>query len=928
MLAANSRLICQSGCKVFGPFNEAEDKTQCRRFAIMPYSRHRGRGGIETGSMERNALGNGLEISSGDALNVLSAPVRAWFNDSFPEGPTPAQQLAWPAIAAAENVLLISPTGTGKTLAAFLAILDQLFRAEAEGRLLTGVRCVYVSPLRSLNYDLERNLSRPLDGIRLQHDRDESPVSLGVRTGDTPPHERRRLRDHPPHVLITTPESLSLLLSQEHWRSCWRGVTHVVVDEMHALAPTKRGADLAVSLERLTNYSECDPVRIGLSATCRSSADAVLFLAGTTRDCRVIQAPPPAGTPPIEITIDRLINPGEAPHRGLSYRRLLKRLRQAIDGNRTTVVFANTRAFAEKLTHDLRQEPSLASEPEQLVVAHHSALDAQRRRAIESALREGKVRVVVTSTSLELGVDIGTADLTVQVGQPGSVARCIQRVGRAGHSRCRRLAWTLLVATHVELAGAAMTAQAARAGRVEPLGVVRAPLDVVCQQLISMACAGEQDTNEAFDLFRKAGPMASLSRVDFDDCLDFLAGKLNAPSGAFEPVAGAAPRWTAPRLWKSEGRFGLRNRRVASWFWNNVGTINSEETVRVIESGVAVGTLEAAYAERLLRGDRFVLDGRAFEFRRLEQATLFARSTSGEPRLPRWTSSKQSLSSELAGELAAFRAQAGQLFVEHGPLALGSWLEDVFELDEQSALVLIELIEAQVAWSEIPGASGLLVERSPAPEGTGWIYSFHAPLHRAACEALGRATSARLGRQIGRDLKLCVADLGWSIHLPDDADFSASPESIQSLLALDGLADDVLEGLDRGELLARQFRHVAATALMVLRNHQHGRRVRVGGLNWVSTRLYPLIKSICPDHPLLRETRREVLEDILDISSAASWLAKSPSIQFRDLPELSPFAAAWIEPSGGQEILCFEPPAEVLRRLHARLALGMHETCP
>jgi ATP-dependent helicase Lhr and Lhr-like helicase len=863
---------------------------------------------------------NGLSTGSSDARDVLSIPVRAWFQKTFPEGPTPAQQLAWPAIAAATNLLLISPTGTGKTLAAFLAILDGLFRAEAEGILSTGIRCVYVSPLRSLNYDIERNLRQPLDGIRQQLGREKCPVLVGVRTGDTSPRERRLLRDHPPHVLITTPESLSLLLSQESWKPLWRGVTHLVIDEVHALAPTKRGADLAVSLERLAKHSQRDPARVALSATCRSSDEAIRFVAGTTRTCQVIHAPPPQGTPPIEISVESLIKPGEAPHRCLSYRRLLKHLRRSIIGNRTTVVFANTRAFAEKLTHDLRQEPALSAEPEQAIVAHHSSLDAQRRRAVESALRDGKVRAVITSTSLELGVDIGTADLTVQVGQPGGVARCLQRVGRSGHRRRAVSRGALLAATHAELTGVAITARAARAGRVEPLSVVHSPLDVVCQQLVGMACAGEQDANAAFDLIRMAGPMAGLTRADFDACLDFLAGNLSAPAGALEPEAGAPPRWTSPRLWKREGRFGLRSRRVARWFWNNVGTINSEETVRVMESGVAVGTLEAAYAERLIPGDCFILDGRAFEFRRLEGPILFARSSSGEPSLPRWTSSKQSLSSELAGEVASFRAEAGQCLVDHGRVALRSWLAQALELDVAAADVLIELFEAQIILSEVPQASGLLVEESPSPTGDGMIYVFHAPLHRAACEALGRASSARLGRQIGRDLTLCVADLGWSIHLPDDADLALTPESIRSLLALDRFSDDVLEGLDRGELMARRFRHVAATALMVLRNPEHGRRVRVGGLNWVSRRLYPLIKSACPDHPLLRETRREVLENVLDVSAALCWLAQQPPIRIRALPEISPFAAAWIEP-GGPDILRFEQPEEALRRLHARLAL-------
>lgn len=864
----------------------------------------------------------GSTVESNQALELLSGAVRAWFEATYPQGPTPAQEHAWPAIAAGENVLLVSPTGTGKTLAAFLAILDRLFCALKKGALAPGLQCVYVSPLRSLNYDIERNLNVPLEAIGRLLLRGDSPVKIGVRTGDTPAHQRRNLRDHPPHVLITTPESLSLLLSQSSWGAHWRGVEHIVVDEIHALASTKRGADLAVSLERLAASAARDPIRVGLSATCRAGDAAVRFLVGPSRTCRVVQTPLPVRTPPVEIKVKSLIEPGEAPHRGLSYRRLLRRLRGAINHNRTTIIFANTRAFAEKLTHDLRQDSS--GQPREAgwaVAAHHSALDAVRRRAIESALRSGQLRAVITSTSLELGVDIGTADLTVQIGLPGGVARCVQRVGRAGHRRGIGSRGLLLAATPAELFGAAITAQAARAGLVEPISMVRAPLDVVCQQLIGMACAGEQVADAAFALIRKAGPMAGLARADFDDCLAFLAGELPAPAGAFEPEPGAAPRWTAPRIWQCDGRFGLRSRRVARWFWTNVGTIVSEESVQVIEGGVAVGTLEAAYAERLVPGDRFVLDGRALEFRRLVKSSLFARPSRGEPSLPRWTSDRQSLSLGLATLLARFRAEAARRLIEQSPAVLRSWLIDTFDLDDTSAAVLVELIEAQAQWSEVPDPHGLLVEESPSPQGEGIIYTFHAPLHRAACEALGRATAARLGGRFGRNLALCVADLGWSIRLPDDVAPALAPETIAPLLDIEGFTGHVLDGLDRGELAARRFRHVAATALMVLRNPEPGRRVRVGGLNWVSDRLYPLVKSACPDHPLLRETRREVLEDILDVPAAERWLQARPPVRVRVLPGLSPFAAAWIEPSPA-EALCFEPPAAALRRLHARLAMS------
>ena len=327
-------------------------------------------------------LRSGSTVESNRALELLSGPVRAWFEETFPQGPIPAQQFAWPVIAAGEHVLLVSPTGTGKTLAAFLAILDRLFRALETGALGRGVRCVYVSPLRSLNYDIERNLSVPLDAIRRRLNRDDSPVTVGVRTGDTSAHQRRCLRDHPPHILITTPESLSLLLSQQTWRAHWKGVEHVVVDEIHALAPTKRGADLAVSLERLAAHADRDPTRVGLSATCRSGDAAATFLVGTSRNCQVVEALPAVDTPPAEIEVESLIDPGEAPHRGLSYRRLLRRLRGAINHNRTTIIFANTRAFAEKLTHDLRPVPSGALAPEWSVAAHHSARWQRRRNRV------------------------------------------------------------------------------------------------------------------------------------------------------------------------------------------------------------------------------------------------------------------------------------------------------------------------------------------------------------------------------------------------------------------------------------------------------------------------------------------------------------------------------------------------------------------
>jgi ATP-dependent Lhr-like helicase len=430
--------------------------------------------------------------------------------------------------------------------------------------------------------------------------------------------------------------------------------------------------------------------------------------------------------------------------------------------------------------------------------------------------------------------------------------------------------------------------------------------------LIGMACVGEWSADEAFHLVRRTAPMETLNRLDFDACLDFLAGNLAAPAGAVEPEPGATPRWTAPRIWKHAGRFGVRNRRVVRWLWSNIGTIYSEESVRVVVDGVDVGTLEGVYAERLQPGDCFVLDGRALEFRRLDALTVHAIPTGGEPTLPRWSSDRQGLSTDLARDLGRFREQAAQVMTD-GPAALRAWLNEEYQLEPDTAATLEDLFSAQEQVSEVPGLDMLLIEESPVSEG--YSYAFHAPLSRSACEALGRAVSARLGRRFGRDLALTVADLGWSIRLADGARLIA--DDLPALLSPERFDADVLDGIDRGDLLARRFRHVASTALMVLRNPEGGRR-KDGGLLWVSRRLYPLVQAACPDHPLLRETRREVLHDLLDTSAALAWLSRGPTLRFRALRAPSPFTAAWIDPAG-PEPLAFESPAEALKRLHARM---------
>jgi ATP-dependent Lhr-like helicase len=450
-------------------------------------------------------------VNTASAMATLAVPVAAWFRDCFGE-PTPIQRLAWPALASGRNLLLSAPTGTGKTLAAFLPILNRLLGEDGSRGAAPSVRCLYVAPLKALANDACRNLGRFIQELVPLL---PSPVpwpSLALRTGDTPAGQRQRLHREPPDVLLTTPESLAILLSQPNWQGPFSGLRWVVVDEIHALAATKRGADLALSLERLTQGAVGPIQRIGLSATATPLAEAAQFLCGVDRPCAVARVT--HGTP-LQLTIEPL----EGGHGFLA--NLVARLEPTLRSGRTTLIFTNTRRLAERLAWTLRRR---MPDWDDQVAVHHSAVAASRRQEVEGRLKQGQLRVVVSSTSLELGIDIGAIDQVVLVHPPGDVVRLLQRVGRAGHGPDRVRRALVLTASAAELLEAAVTGASGQADQCEPLAVPAHPLDVLCQQLVGMAGAGPWSSDEVFALVRRAYPYRDLFRGDFNDCLAYLQG--------------------------------------------------------------------------------------------------------------------------------------------------------------------------------------------------------------------------------------------------------------------------------------------------------------------------------------------------------------------------------------------------------------------
>ncbi|HXG11896.1 MAG TPA: DEAD/DEAH box helicase [Gemmataceae bacterium] len=846
------------------------------------------------------------------ALAVLPGPVRRWFRERFGK-PTAVQRLAWPALQAGEHLLLSAPTGSGKTLAAFLPILARLLT----GPLCSGLRALYVAPLKALCSDARKNLRFHLRDLAAFLPVGCGSVRIGLRTGDTPARVRRILRRRPPNILLTTPESLAVLLSQPAAAEQFADLRWVVVDEIHAVAGNKRGADLALSLERLTALAGGELQRIGLSATCAPLVEAARFLVGPERTCRIAAVGESA---PLDLAIEPL------PESGNFLTHLMDRLERELTVHRSTLIFTNTRSLAERLAWAMRRRwPAWDKE----IAVHHSALARARRRRVERGMKQGRLRAVVSSTSLELGMDLGSVDAVVLVHPPGGVVRLLQRVGRGGHSPGRPRRGLVLTATPAELLEAAVTGASGRSAQWEPLRVPSHPLDVLCQQLLGMAAQRPWAPEEAFALVRRAYPYRDLARRDFDDCLDYLSGRdRNGRS------------WLPARLRWVEGEFVIRDRRTARLVWRNLGTILTDEQqpVHLLSGRVVrgdwsdiptphsplptpVGELDDAFAERLQPGDRFLLDGRCLEFRRREGPKLLVDEVIGRPVVPRWNGAGWPLSADLARRLYLLRVQAAEA-LRDGPEALARLLQHDYGLGEPAVRLLVKHFQKQECLSEIPDSATCLVEIVPA--ATGADYYFHTPLGRAGNDALARVAVRRLVRDHGRSAASIVADLGFALF--DRSGAELTPAELRALLAGERFDADLAAAVADSVALRECFRRVALIGLMLLRNPRGG-RPRVGGPDWAERRLFDHLITADPDFVLLRQARREVHEECCDAGAARAFAEEMAgrTLHVRRLTQASPFAQAWTQLAAGPAESA-ESPAEALERLHALLTGGGHGT--
>jgi len=832
-------------------------------------------------------------MTGGDALDGFSPATRAWFEGAFAE-PTNAQAGAWRAIGKGEDTLVVAPTGSGKTLAAFLWAIDKLAALPPPGDPKRRTRVLYVSPLKALAVDIERNLRAPLTGIRQAAHRlglEEPDIKVAVRTGDTAAEERRKLASKPPDILITTPESLFLLLTSQA-RETLRGVETVILDEVHAVAGNKRGAHLALSLERLDalRAHEGDGIRaaqrVGLSATVRPAQEVATFLGGS-HPVTIVQPPSPKRIElqvvvPVEDMTELDTVPGRgtgqdgdglsdpAPRRSI-WPHVEERVLDLIEQHKSTIVFANSRRLAERLCGRLnelaaeRAEAGVAAgAPAEVARAHHGSVSRLERAEIEEALKAGRLPAVVATSSLELGIDMGAVDLVIQVEAPPSVASGLQRVGRAGHNVGDISRGIIFPKYQGDLVQSAVVAERMRAGQIEELKIPLNPLDVLAQQIVAMTAVDDWVVDELESTVRKAAPFGGLTRGILEAVLDMLAGRY--PS---EEFAGLRPRIIWDRVAGTiRARPGAQRLAVT-----NGGTIPDRGLFGVFLATDAggdgrqprrVGELdeEMVYESRV--GDVFVLGASSWRIEDITPDRVLVTPAPGQPgKLPFWHGDTPGRPAELG---RAIGAACRELAAATEPDATRQ-LERA-GLDELAARNLIRyLAEQRAATGYVPDDRTLVLERFRDELGD-WRVVLHSPYGDRVHAPWALAIAARLRERYGgMDVQALHTDDGIIIRVPDSDE---PPPSGIVLLDPDEISDLITAEVGASALFASRFRECASRALLLPRR-QPGRRTPLWQQRQRSAQLLE-VASRYPAFPIVLETVRECLRDVFDVPALTGLL--------------------------------------------------------
>src|SRR3989441_1567067 len=850
------------------------------------------------------------------SLSRFHPIIAEWFRARF-GSPTDVQARSWRAIAPGDDVLIAAPTGSGKTLAAFLSCLDALFKQALAGGLEDRTQVLSVPPLKALSTDIQKNLQEPLAEISERAQAAGLPrpeIRVAVRTGDTPGPARQQMVRRPPHILITTPESLYLLLTAEKSRRMLHDVRTVIVDEIHAVAPNKRGTHLALSLERLDALAHARPVRIGLSATQRPIETIARFLSPPS-GCRIVDI---GHRREMDLAVEVPKDELGAVATNAIWSDIYDRVADLVREHRSTLVFVNTRRLAERVAHHL--EERLHDLGAQVVPAHHGSLSRQIRLSAEERLKHGETRVVVATASLELGIDIGTVDLACQVGSPRAITTCLQRVGRSGHWIGAQPKGRLFATTRDELIECAALVRAIRAGVLDRIEVPPAPLDILAQQIVAEVSAQEWREDDLYALCRRAFPYRELERAEFDAVVRMLA-------------EGIATRRGRGRAYLHHDRINrrLRARRGARLAaLTSGGAIPDTFNYAVIAEpdGTQVGSVDEDFAVESLAGDIILLGNSSWRIRGVETGKVRVEDAHGAPpTIPFWRGEAPSRTIELSAEVAAIRAEidrrldadavgtGGATRVPVAPSnatgdgprpALIDWLQAECGLERRGAEQAVAYVASgRALLGAVPTQETIMAERF-FDEGGGMQLVLHTPFGGRLNRAWGLALRKRFCATFDQELQAAATDEGLVLSLGERHSFPL--EAVFGFLRADTVRDVLVQAILAAPMFTSRWRWNATRALALLRFAQ-GRRVppqiqRMRAEDLLAA-VFPAAlacqdnmkgapeETALPDHPLVRETVRDCLTEAMDVDGLVAVLRRIERSEIRclavDTPMPSPF---------------------------------------
>jgi ATP-dependent helicase Lhr and Lhr-like helicase len=839
---------------------------------------------------------------SSEIKKILHPLVRDWFFSKFKDF-SPTQEYGVLNIWNRRDILISAPTGGTKTLTAFLSILNYLVIQAENGSLEDRIYAVYTSPLKALSNDIHKNLIEPLEeinklaeerGIKLQK------IRVGLRTGDTTTAERAKMARKAPHILVTTPESLAIVLTSPKFVDNMKAVEFCIVDEIHAF-DNKRGVYLSLTLERLNEISNIWPTKIGLSATIEPMEEVGQFLVGEGAERGVAIARVPM-TKKLDIAVltptNNLIEDENIFHS--MYDLLGKLIRE----HKTTLIFTNTRSATERIVSNLKEKfPTEYGEDN--IAAHHSSLSKSHRFDVEERLRKGELKVVVCSTSLELGIDIGYIDLVIMIGSPKSSARALQRLGRAGHKLHDIAKGRFIVIDRDDLVECSVIQKEMIEKKINKVYFPKNCLDVLAQQIYGMAIYKIWDIDELFKTIKGSYCYATLSKKDYLDIISYLAGEYDLEKNY---VYGKI--WYDP-ITKQVGKKGKMARVL---YMTNIGTIPDESfiTVKLAKTQEQIGFIDEGFMERMKRGDVFVLGGRKYQFSYSRGMNLYVNSAEQlSPTIPSWFSEMLPLSFDSGLEINRFRFMMHERFsANKSRKEIEEFISEYLYVPKETAQKIYDYFYEQHKFLGIPNEKQMIIERY---KGEKKYLIFHSMYGRRVNDALSRAFGFIVGKAGERDVEMGINDNGFYL-----AGEKLNIEKALNSLTPDNLEEILKEAIEKTDVLARRFRHCATRSLMILRNYK-GLNKTVGKQQMKSHFLLHAVKKITNEFPILREARREVLEDLMDVQNAkkvVEWITDGKvKLKFIDTILPSPFATNLII-QGYSDLIRIEDKQAFLRRMH------------